>query len=355
LTGVKLCCPAPRSPTGPHLMKFAKFAFPLLGVGLLWLLLGQTDATSILAASSRVGLVGMLWVLALYAVNFATDVASWQLTFAGMDRGLAWTRRLYVIRMIGEAYNNITPMASMGGEPIKAWLLKHRYGVSYRDVGAALVLAKTTSMVGLVLFVAVGCVLMLLNPDLSRTHKGLAGIGLAMLTASIAVFFLMQHWKLSTFAATRLGRTSLGGRLARVLSALQDMDLMFARFYSEHRRPLCWSTAWAIANWLLGVVEIYLIFQLIGHPIGWADAWIIESMVQLVRTATFFIPAGLGSQEGALMLTCGALTGLPGLGLSVALVRRGRELVWIALSLGLGSVYSVSAATARVAAAERGG
>jgi uncharacterized membrane protein YbhN (UPF0104 family) len=110
-----------------------------------------------------------------------------------------------------------------------------------------------------------------------------------------------------------------------------------------------------MVSWLLGVAEIYLIFQLIGHPISWGDAWIIESMVQLVRTATFFIPAGLGSQEGALMLGCGALTGLPGLGMSVALVRRSRELVWIAVSLALASMYSVSAATAHAAANDRGG
>jgi len=336
-------------------MKLAKFAFLLLGVALLWLLLRQTDMTPILAASSRVGLSGMAWVLALYAVSFAADVASWQLTFAGMDRGLVWARRLYVIRMIGEAYNNITPMASLGGEPIKAWLLKQNHGVSYRDAGVALVLAKTTSMVAMVLFVAVGFFLVLLSTDLTGAHKTLAGISLVMLTGSIAAFFLMQHWKLSTFAATRLGRTRLGERLARVLSALQDMDLMFARFYAEHRGALCWSTAWAMVSWLLGVAEIYLIFQLIGHPISWGDAWIIESMVQLVRTATFFIPAGLGSQEGALMLGCGALTGLPGLGMSVALVRRSRELVWIAVSLALASMYSVSAATAHAAANDRGG
>ncbi len=336
-------------------MKFAKSAFLLLGIALLWLLIRQTDMTPIFTASSRVGLIGMAWVLALYAVSFATDVLSWQLTFVAMDQGLTWARRLYVIRMIGEAYNNITPMASLGGEPIKAWLLKHRHGVSYRDAGVALVLAKTTSMVSLVLFVAVGFVLVLLNEELTTTHKTLAGFSLAMLTAWIVVFFLMQHWKLSTFAATRLGRTGLGDRLARILLAMQDMDLMFARFYAEHRGRLCWSTAWAMLNWLLGVVEVYLVFHLIGHPISWVEAWIIESMVQLVRTATFFIPAGLGSQEGAMMLTCGALTGMPGLGMSVALVRRGRELVWIAVSLALASMYSVSAATARAASAERGG
>lgn len=335
-------------------MKFAKFAFLLLGAGLLWLLLRQTDLVPIVNQSRLVGIGGMLAILALYVLTFATDVASWQLTLPAAGRGLGWTARLYCIRMIGEAYNNITPMASMGGEPVKAWLLKRHHGIGYRDSGASLVLAKTTSMVGLVLFVGVGFVLVMLRADLSVTHKALAGVSLVLLTLFIIVFFLMQHWKLSTFTATRLGRTRFGARLSGALQALQDMDLIFARYYAAHRRELVLSTMFGIGNWLLGVAEIYLAFHLIGHPISLADAWIIESMTQLVRTATFFIPAALGSQEGALMLTCGALTGQPGLGLSVALVRRARELVWIAVSLGLGSLYSVSGATARAAAAERG-
>ena len=51
---------------------------------------------------------------------------------------------MYVVRMIGEAYNNITPTASLGGEPVKAWLLKANWGVPLRDAGASLVIAKTT-------------------------------------------------------------------------------------------------------------------------------------------------------------------------------------------------------------------
>lgn len=334
-------------------MKFAKPAFLLLGGGLLWLLLRETDLGPVLAESGQVGVWGMVGVLVLYGLTFGTDVASWQLTLPAGGTGLGWTARLYGIRMIGEAYNNITPMASMGGEPIKAWLLKRNHGIAYRDSGASLVLAKTTSMVGLVLFVGVGFVLVMLRADLSSTHKLLAGVSLALLTVFIGVFFLMQHWKLSTFAATRLGRTRLGGRLSGALLALQDMDVIFARYYAAHRRDLVLSTLYGGVNWLLGVTEIYLIFQLIGQPIDFADAWIIESMTQLVRTATFFIPAALGSQEGALMLTCGALIGNPGLGMSVALVRRARELVWITLSLALGSLYSVSATTMRAAAAAR--
>lgn len=237
-------------------MKLAKFAFLLLGAGLLWLLLRQTDLAPIVAQSRLVGVGGMLAILGLDGLTFAIDVASWQQTLPAAGRGLGWTTRLYGIRMIGEAYNNITPMASMGGEPVKAWLLKRRHGIGYRDAGASLVLAKTTSMVGLVLLVGVGCVLVMLREDLSSTHQALAGASLALLTVFMIGFFLMQHWKLSTFAATRLGRTCLGARLSGALRALQDIDLIFAGCYAAQRRELVLSTLFGMVNWLLGVAEI---------------------------------------------------------------------------------------------------
>lgn len=68
----------------------------------------------------------------------------------------------------------------------------------------------------------------------------------------------------------------------------------------------------------------------------------IECMVQLVRTVTFFIPAGLGTQEGAFLLGVGALTGVPSAGVATAVIRRGRDLLWIALSLSLAPMYSLN-------------
>jgi glycosyltransferase 2 family protein len=69
----------------------------------------------------------------------------------------------------------------------------------------------------------------------------------------------------------------------------------------------------------------------------------------LVRTVTFFIPAGLGTQEGAFLIGVGALTGVPSAGVATALVRRARDLIWIALSLVLASFYSMTPAAATAA------
>jgi uncharacterized membrane protein YbhN (UPF0104 family) len=156
------------------------------------------------------------------------------------------------------------------------------------------------------------------------------------------VFFLMQHLKLSTFAATKLGKTRPGQRLGRVIGGIREVDEQFARFYRHQRKRLALSMLYAMLNWLLGVVELYVILSLIGHPVSWLDAWLIEAMVQMIRTAAFFIPAGIGAQEGALMLACGVISGSPNVGIAAALVRRFRELVWIGGSLLLAWAYHVN-------------
>jgi len=323
-------------------MRFAKLTFLILGIALLVWVLKQANLEEIWQQVRSVSVLGMLGIFAIYALYFGADAVSWQVTLDSVEMTVRWAGRLFVVRMIGEAYNNITPMASIGGEPVKAWLLKTNYGISLRDSGASLIIAKTASMFTLVFFVGVAVAIALSNDELSRTHKMMASVGLAWLVFNVVVFFLMQHLKLSTFAATRLGGTRFGHRLGRLIEGMQSVDEQFAHFYRHHRKRLLLSMLYAMANWLLGVAELYLILSLIGHPVSWLDAWVIEAMVQMIRTAAFFIPAGIGAQEGALMLACGAIAGSPNVGIAAALVRRFRELIWIGASLALAAAFHVS-------------
>jgi hypothetical protein len=59
----------------------------------------------------------------------------------------------------------------------------------------------------------------------------------------------------------------------------------------------------------------------------------------MIRAAVFFIPLGIGAQEGAFVVITTAVTGVPGLGLACAAVRRIRELVWILLGLLAWTLY----------------
>lgn len=324
------------------MLKRAKFVFLAVGIGLLALVVLEADLAQLWREVARVGLPGMALVMCVYALYFGADALSWQIALPAVGLDARWAGRMFVVRMIGEAYNNITPTASLGGEPVKAWLLKVNWNVPLRDSGASLVIAKTTSMFSLVLFAAIGAWMLWQHPGFTSTHKLVAAGGLGFIVLSAVVFFLMQHLKLSTFIARRLGRSRFGQRLAGVIRAFEDIDEQFARFYREHGDRLAFSFLFAMANWTFGVVEVWLILDLIGYPVSFGEAWMIECMVQLVRTATFFIPAGLGTQDGTFLLVVGALTGVPSAGVATALVRRFRDLLWIALSLALASLYHVS-------------
>lgn len=322
--------------------KLSKFILLFLGLALFGAVVLEADFNELWIEVSRVGVKGTAIVMLVYAFYFAADAFSWQLTLPSVACNLRWIGRMFLVRMVGEAYNNITPTASMGGEPVKAWLLKSNWNVPLRDSGASLVIAKTTSMFSLVLFTAIGVFMLFKHPQLDSGHRAIALSGLVFLILAVVIFFLMQRLKLSTFLGRKLEKLSFGSQLTKVARATEDIDFQFASFYSQHRSRLFWSFVFAMSNWVLGVVEVYLILNFIGHPVSFEEAWMIECMVQLVRTITFFIPAGLGTQEGAFLIAVDALTGSPSAGIATALVRRFRDILWIGLSLFIGMFYTIT-------------
>ena len=321
-------------------MRALKILYLLLGVGLLAVVIAEIDLAVVSANVTRVG-IGFAAILAIYLVAFVLDSVSWQITISSVPLNARWAYRVWKLRMVGEAFNTVMPGAGMGGEPVKAALLKKHHGVGYRKAAASLILAKTINMIALVAFLIVGFVLMIAGAGLPATFEAVAAAGLAILGVAVLLFFVIQRFGITGLTGTWLSRWRFGRRIDDVLHHIHDMDERLIGFYTKARGRFAAALALAFVNWLLGVVEIYVALVFLGHPVSWADAWIIESSAQLVRTGAFFIPAAIGAQEGAFLLVCGAITGSPSLGFSASVVRRLREIVWIVWGFALGSLMSL--------------
>jgi hypothetical protein len=219
----------------------------------------------------------------------------------------------------------------MGGEPVKALILNRRHALPYAQSVASLVLAKTANVIALLVFLAVGFVLMLGDARIDTQPRVLAGAGFAALALGVAGFFLVQRLGISSRVAARLGTTR--PRLAQVLVGMQEFDRLLLDFYTSAPLRLALVLALAILNWLLGAAAVWATLRFMGRPASFADAWVIEAMAQLVRAGTFFIPASLGAQDGAIMLVMRVMTGDALAGLALALLRRARELIWVLAGL----------------------
>ena len=124
-------------------MKFLKPLLLLMGLGLLAGLVATNQPAEIFASMAR--LSWRFGILLCFPVTLVMifDTLGWRFAFP-RDRvtftTLAW------VRLAGEAFNLATPTAALGGEAIKAWLLR---GVVALDESIpSIVVAKTTIVIG---------------------------------------------------------------------------------------------------------------------------------------------------------------------------------------------------------------
>jgi len=315
------------------LLKFVMFA---LGAGLFIWILSDVDLAAVGRDIVAIGSMGAAAIMLAFTVSFISDAASWMLMFRSISVSLAWFWRLTLVQFVGEALNVITPFGSLGGEPFKALLLKRHYDVSYREGTGALLLVQTINSLAMVPFILVGAVMMLGRGIFSPLVEMLVLAAAIVIGAFMLLVYAALHFRWLAALERRLGGSRWRARIGPGLHAMRDIEEHLFSFVRHTPGRFTVSLILAFFNWIFGAVEMYLIFWFLGHPISMADAWMVEATVALVRAVTFFIPGHLGVQDGAIALMGQSLAGTPEIGVTVALLRRGRELAWTAVGLVIG-------------------
>jgi uncharacterized membrane protein YbhN (UPF0104 family) len=266
------------------------------------------------------------------------DTLGWRFAFR---RDLAPFATLYSVRLAGEAVNIATPTASLGGEPVKAYLLRPR--IPMEEALASVIVGKTTITLAQGCFLAVGlAVAWALLPLPGAVLHGMSGL-LAIEALALAGFVMVQLWGIFG-GGLRLFQT-LGiawGR--RRADQLHQLDRAVAAFYRDHHRRLGFSVLFHFLGWMLGSFEVYLILLFIGMPVPLVTALVIDAFAAGIKFAAFLLPGGLGALEGGNMAIFTAMGLGAGIGLSFTLIRRLRELIWATAGFLLLSVLQTSVA-----------
>ena len=152
------------------------------------------------------------------------------------------------------------------------------------------------------------------------------GLGLALFTGLVILFAALQTKGLVAGAVALIGRFVRGDAWLRLAEDADRLDRQIRSLYRSKGRLLACG-CWRLAGWLWPCLELWLIFLLLGHPISLAEAVILEAVAQVVRSAGFGIPGGLGVQEGGVMLAASFLAVPTELALAAMLIRRIRELI----------------------------
>jgi uncharacterized protein (TIRG00374 family) len=317
----------------------------LLGAALLGFVLAQTNLGEVWRHLHALGVAGIALMALIYLAAFLFEVLSWQLTLASVPLTPRWLSRLFNVLMFGSALEKVTPFAGLGGEPIKAVALKRHYGVPYGEGTASLVLTRMSDVVALILFVTMGLCLILSEDVLSVPFQIGAVAGLTLLVANTIGFFIVQRYrafsKLRGWLDRRFGER-IGARVGAILDGIHEVEDHLVDFYTARPWRFVASIFAAFCQWMMGAVAAYAALDLLGHPVSFADAIVIEAVTLLVISTLFFVPGDLGTQEVAMVTIVEGLTGSSDLGLALAAIRRAHDIMWIVWGLAIGWTYSMS-------------
>jgi putative membrane protein len=226
--------------------------------------------------------------------------------------------------LVREAVGGLLPTMHVGSEVSGIRLLVRR-GVPAATACAVIVVELTLWMTAQLIFATLGLVLLVGSQQAGSVAR-YAAIGLLAVAATIVAFVVVQR-RVGLFGIIERVLVRVAGpNVLRFTGGTARVDEAVRDLY-RNRRALLSCVSWQFGHFMAGAVETWATLWLLNRPIGFRPAIILESLSVAVQTATFFVPAGLGTQEASLLLVGAAVGVSADAALALALARRGRQIV----------------------------
>ena len=312
-------------------MRFFKLILPGFGLLFLGYLIGRLGPEEILH-NFEIMKWSFPFILALACAWHITNSIAWSFAFPpGAFR--PHLRTLFMAKLAGEAVNQLTPLANIGGEPLKAYLLKRESPAS-RGLASVVINKMAQILTGLI-FTTVGLSLIILHWDMPRALPLPIQIGLASLLLIGALLIWLLYKKQKNLFSSLLNLLHRLGVKTKVLENRMDkatrIDDSIGQFYKNYKPRFFLVMFFHSLGWLLGACETFVILRALGANIDFAVAFLITSLTVIINSLFFFMPSSIGVMEGGQVFLLATLGLNPAIGLSLGIVKRMRKIFWISI------------------------
>jgi conserved hypothetical protein len=243
----------------------------------------------------------------------------------------------------GYALNYVTPMGLAGGEPYRIMELRRYIGTERATASVilyammhvcshfffwltmALLVAwtvKTSQMLSIILTCIVAASLILIFIFFRGYRKGLV----------VKLFKILSK---VPFLKKKILNLSPETK-ARVVM----IDEEIKNLHGTRKKSFYLSLGTEFLARLVSCFEIYFIVIALGYDITYVQSLIVVGLSSLFANILFFSPMQLGTREGGIALSFGTIGLASGLGVSVSMITRIRELFWIMIGMLLMKIDS---------------
>lgn len=302
-------------------MKIASYIGLIVGLAILTGLVVSEGVTNVFDLLVSTGW-SLLWVPAIWFPTVLMNARCWQLLFAE-EHAPSFFQAFYA-QWMGRAVNTLLPVASIGGEVVKARVLV-LWGIDAAHAAASAVVDKTVQVITIIVWGVIGVSLlavMALDSELVISSL----IGIVLLAAGVAGFLVAQKAGIFGFVVRSAHKVTKSDIVGGWVDKAEAVDAIVRQVY-ERIGPLAAATTWRMFALILQSGEVWLAAYLLGFPISIIEAVMLKSLSSTLSDAAFVVPNSYGVQEGAFVVL-GSLIGIPApMALAISLSIRIRELI----------------------------
>jgi len=304
-------------------------ATSILGVALLVYLVRQVGLAEIAGGARAVGW-GFLALVALGGLRFALRALAWQRSLDDPSR-LRW-RDAFAATLAGDALGNVTPLSVIVSEPAKVAYVQPQLPLG--PGLAALAVENFLYSLSAAVMVALGMLALLFVFALPEPLHTIAVLALGAMIGLLVASFWMIGRRLAVLSPAFRLVFGPGARASRWLAHIQTLEAKTYAAYDRRRGRLLPVILCEASFHVLGVAEIYLtLWLLAGAAPSILTAFLLESVNRVITVVFKVVPLRLGVDEAGTALVTNVLGLGTATGVTLALVRKGRVLVWVIVGL----------------------
>jgi len=312
------------------------------GIALFGYFIYAVGFREIIDGIGRFGFVGFAVILAIYFIRICTRAYAWKLCIQSPDKlGLADTVPAVII---GEAMSSMVPLGIMISGTAKAIAVKRRVSLV---VGLSSV-ATENLFYSLItgFFLMIGAILLLATTTVDASLVVTLNVMIGTLIVLIALGLLMviRQWHFASWLCNWVYSIGLlrgflnHGR--HEVRRFEDLIYGFYRKYPGRFVPICLLEG---SFHILGVMEAWFILSRIDSSLpGLTTAFLLESVSRLLTVLFKMIPFNIGVDEAGAQFVGDAIALAAGVGVTLAIIRKGRIVFWTLVGLVLALSRGIS-------------
>ncbi len=241
-----------------------------------------------------------------------------------------WT--LFIYKIAGFSLCYITPGALIGGEALRAYLLK-RHDVKLTEGASSVIIDKFFDLAIAALFASIGLIVFISFFSISEYAKAIILLVTVLWVVALSFFLygsltgkgFFRH----IFNFFRLHRIK---QLEKLKETIEETEVNISHFFLKHKDSFRRAAVISLIVWILMFVEYKIATSVFGYEADIVAVFLIICMVGF--SYTFPVPGGLGILE-ATQATLHAIMGLSGAqGIALSFLIRARDIMWTLLGMG---------------------